>query len=180
MVTTKATPKIKKLAVPRSKQTPKAPKTKPASKAKRPRAQLFGMMDPGSDMEATPGGTAAGEISGDDTEGEGDDLAGSEEPSQESEMPSSIRRSSVTRSSSPPPTEPPGKKIELASLFCTQNSVDDDHDRNESDTSTLTGRVPEEFPENSVQVPSSDTEVVPPLARTKRQRAPIFEDDSDE
>jgi hypothetical protein len=45
---------------------------------------------------------------------------------------------------------------------------------------TLTGRVHEDLPENSVQVPSSDTEVVPPVARVKRQRAPIFEDDSDE
>jgi ATP-dependent DNA helicase MPH1 len=198
VVTRKATPKARKVTAPRAKQIPKPPKVKPtkarsASKAKKPKARLFAMMDPGSDMEATPGGTAAGEISGDDTEGEGDDCDDTEMPSQDSEMPSSmldfvvndasstmgVRRSSLTRSSSPPSTRPSRKQIPLDSLFCTQNSDHDEHDDSASDTSTVRGDVREAVPGSTVQVPSSDTEDTPQV-KAKRKRKPIFEDDSDE
>jgi ATP-dependent DNA helicase MPH1 len=197
-VTSKATIKDKKVTAPRSKQTPKPPKAKipkakPASRAKRPRTKLFAMMDPGSDMEATPGGTAVREMSGDDTEGEGDDCADSDVPSQDSEMPSSMldfvvnvasstmgaRRSSLTRSSSPPSSRPPRKQVPLDSLFCTQNSDHGEDDDNVSDTSTVRGGVQEKILGSTIQVPSSDTEDVPQV-KAKRKRKPIFEDDSDE
>jgi ATP-dependent DNA helicase MPH1 len=193
VVNTKTTSKSRKLAVPRPNNTPKLPQAKPISKLKKPRARMFAMMDSGSDMEATAGNTATWEISGDDTEGEGDDLAGTEEPSEDSEVPSSmldfvvndasssigVRRSSGTHSSSPPPTRAPRKRKDSESLFCTQNWVHDEDDDHTSDTSTVRGRVQEDLPGTTIQVPSSDTENVH-QARGKRQRVPIFEDDSDE
>lgn len=169
---------------------PRRSVTKPKQTPKAKRRSAVFLSDPGSDMEATPGATNRQEISGDDTEGEGDDLARSEEISGDSEDSGSLldfvvndssmtmtRRSPLTHSSSPPPARNPKPKNappprERSLFVSTQDSDGDDL----PDLQSLCKAYKSATARVTTQLGSD-----PPVPfGGRRRKAPIFEDDSDE
>ncbi|CAG8972923.1 hypothetical protein HYALB_00001343 [Hymenoscyphus albidus] len=166
------------------------PKPKKALRANR-RKNTHIMSDPGSGMEATPGATNRQEISGDDTEGEGDDLANSEEISDDSDdsgslqdfvvhdgMSSSVgvpRGSILTRSSSPPSARQK-KGARKRPLFVSTQDTSDDDDKF-PDLQSL-GKTPRSTIRAATQLGSDPAPVA--FGGRRRKAPPIFEDDSDE
>ncbi|KAG9235769.1 hypothetical protein BJ875DRAFT_458383 [Amylocarpus encephaloides] len=197
------TPKTRKLATSSTKKTPRArtpkvraakrktPKDKPAPKQRKTkktpkRSHIFS--DDGNDMEATPGATNRHEISGDDTEGEGDDLARSEEVSEDSDASSGlvdfvvqsssvgIRRSGGIRSSSPPPArELKQRQRSPRMIISPQDTIDDDDDDLPNIQDLFSSRQQKDS-HNPIQVSNSDAKNV--QARGRRRRM-VVESDSD-